>query len=1184
MADGERSMKFSHKPNNRWFIYFIALSMGLGGYQTSGAPFLDVTKSDILKHDRDGDGQADPGDTITYTVIITNSGKMDGSNVLFKDIVDLNTTLLPESIKTTPVARNDFYQATGNVLIEVAAPGVLVNDIDPDGGDVKAVKILDGASANGGLINLNSNGSFTYNPPVGFNGNDFFNYSIVDTDESTSSANVVIIVQDMIWFVDESTVCPCDGRLTSPYDDLAFTADSFDENAVNNPGDVIYVHEGLYNGGLTLLNNQRLIGSGSSGDLATVSGITLAPDSAPLPIFTDIDPVITSNNEGIILGANNTIRGLTIGDTFGTGISGNAVGTLTIQETSINGEGGGIHISDGTLDVILDGLRSSSDTDSGIVLSNVTGLFSVIDSSSFIKTVNAPAVFIEGAPGGLGVNATFFSVFSGDSSNVGFILSSLAAGSTFRIESLEIISSNSNAVLLRSNPGSEISFNNLDINLVTTNQPGLVATHSGTLNVGGGVIDTGSGRSVQLVNTDLIISLTSATSIGGSTPGIELLNTTGSFVVTGDGTAGSGGTISNKTGADGTNNGIGIQLVNATNVSLSNMQLNDFDNFAIDGTNVTNFELINSTISGSSGNSTLADEGCIDFENLLGGAKFLNNMIGGGVENNLSIRNNSGELNLLTIDGGTIGLNHSTFGNDAVFVESRNNATINTTITNVHFLGARGDLIQTNALDDSSMNIVIRDNVFENTHPNIVPGGGGITLSGGSIGGVYNVTYEISGTSFGTQSFRDAKGNAITANFLYGLGNVNGTIQNNLIGVSGLGGSASSGGSGILVGSGGSVIHSVLINNNDIHGVNGFAGIDIHAAGQSILRNTITKNSVDEFGGFAFAGLYQMVGPNGSDIAEICSNIHDNTFDSSGVSFTSAVFYDQISASAHYNFPGYTGSPHGENIGGAASTDLESYLLLNNNSLSAGAGASYVVDASFTRNITGNGSDCPLPAMLSMASEIDAMNDPVLLSTVQQIVSTTPGEQYLQAINDYYVRQDSDTLPDRIDLSEPFEKSLSEVNVVREHKPLTDKISLAQGIVASGEDFSIEIGTLPSGVGVTITFDVMIDRPPPLFAIVCNQGLVFSDTLVFVTDDPDTSTNDDPTCTNIDLAGDADEDEDVDWDDYALFNACMSGPDIVPMPENFFTSEKCLNYFDFDFDQDVDLDDYSIFNQIFLGL
>ena len=58
----------------------------------------------------------------------------------------------------------------------------------------------------------------------------------------------------------------------------------------------------------------------------------------------------------------------------------------------------------------------------------------------------------------------------------------------------------------------------------------------------------------------------------------------GGLKIKGTGSAISGGTIANKTGADGsTTTGIGIYLNNTANVAIDRMQLNDFDNYAIRG-------------------------------------------------------------------------------------------------------------------------------------------------------------------------------------------------------------------------------------------------------------------------------------------------------------------------------------------------------------------------------------------------------------------------------------------------------------------------------------------------------------------------------------------------------------------------------------------------------------------------
>ncbi len=60
------------------------------------------------------------------------------------------------------------------------------------------------------------------------------------------------------------------------------------------------------------------------------------------------------------------------------------------------------------------------------------------------------------------------------------------------------------------------------------------------------------------------------------------------------------------------------------------------------------------------------------------------------------------------------------------------------------------------------------------------------------------------------------------------------------------------------------------------------------------------------------------------------------------------------------------------------------------------------------------------------------------------------------------------------------------------------------------------------------------------------------------------------------VPGDADDDGDVDLDDFAIFTDCLAGPHISPEPTRVgLDARDCLWYFDRDADQDVDLADFS---------
>src|SRR2546423_11019657 len=98
-------------------------------------PIIAATKTDSFP-DLNADGKADPGETITYTVTISNTGTADATGVQFSDSVDPNTSLVGGSVNTQPIASDDTYTAVGNVRIQPnAAQGLLANDRDPDTGN-----------------------------------------------------------------------------------------------------------------------------------------------------------------------------------------------------------------------------------------------------------------------------------------------------------------------------------------------------------------------------------------------------------------------------------------------------------------------------------------------------------------------------------------------------------------------------------------------------------------------------------------------------------------------------------------------------------------------------------------------------------------------------------------------------------------------------------------------------------------------------------------------------------------------------------------------------------------------------------------------------------------------------------------------------------------------------------------
>ena len=78
---------------------------------TVTAPVMLATKRDRLLDDRNGDGVADPGDIIGYTVILHNVGDNDAFSTLFSDTLDAHVTLLNDSVTTS---QGVIQQGNGN--------------------------------------------------------------------------------------------------------------------------------------------------------------------------------------------------------------------------------------------------------------------------------------------------------------------------------------------------------------------------------------------------------------------------------------------------------------------------------------------------------------------------------------------------------------------------------------------------------------------------------------------------------------------------------------------------------------------------------------------------------------------------------------------------------------------------------------------------------------------------------------------------------------------------------------------------------------------------------------------------------------------------------------------------------------------------------------------------------------
>jgi VCBS repeat-containing protein len=122
-------------------------------------------------------------DSFTFTV-------NDGINTSTPAAVSITVN----AVNDNPVAVSDSgsdYAVTADQILIINAPGVLANDSDVDGDELDAV-LVDNVSH--GILTLNSDGSFTYDPNDDYVGIDTFTYKATDGDLESEVVTVTIIV------------------------------------------------------------------------------------------------------------------------------------------------------------------------------------------------------------------------------------------------------------------------------------------------------------------------------------------------------------------------------------------------------------------------------------------------------------------------------------------------------------------------------------------------------------------------------------------------------------------------------------------------------------------------------------------------------------------------------------------------------------------------------------------------------------------------------------------------------------------------------------------------------------------------------------------------------------------------------------------------------------------------------
>ncbi|MFO1312326.1 MAG: Ig-like domain-containing protein [Burkholderiales bacterium] len=912
--------------------------------------------------------------TVTWQV---NDG---GAANNLSNTVTSNVTVI--AVNNPPVAFS-FSNLPAQAGIPITYPAGKLGGTDPDGTTVTINTTPDTLCPNC-LLTINADGSFTFTPPPSAAGTTVqFTYHVTDSGTPPPGVNSApatvsfAVAGPAIYFVKNPAV----GSANCTLGNECLLATAVTSIGAGANANIFVGDASSHTAGFTLNAGGTVAGQGMSASFDAFYGIG-APAQGTLaarPATGQTSPTLTVNSGNTLaLGSGNTLRGFNLGNTSAGGIAltGTNYGSLTLSEVAINASGAAISLNSGAGAVAFSGVTSAGGANN-VTLTGVGGSFAMSSSGS-LTGATGRAIDVNGGTAVISYGGSI------SNSGAGIGIANKTGGSVTLSGSNKTLTTGGNtAVSLSNNTGATITFGNGGLQITTSAGTGFSATGGGTVTVTTGAndntINSGTGTALNVVNTTIGatgITFRSISSNGGSN-GI-VLDTTGSsggLTVTGDGTNtsvggnGSGGTIANKSGADGTTAGIGIYLRNTQNVVLRRMIVNGTNaNYGIKGYGVNGFALEYSTVGGTSGTNynaapNNAGEGAIYFgdyaptNGVTGAVSLLNNSVSGGAWSNLAIINSSGAATL-TIKGNTFGANGlAPTGNSGVLIEARTGATVNTTLGGTlagepnTFTSARADLVNFTGQQTSTMDVVMRNNVMSNNHPDNNIGGGSLTLATAGT-----MTFDVDGNTM-----RDANGSAVTlfkASALSGTPSLTGRFTNNTIGVAAAADSGSKTGNGIFVSAGGTGTMSYTINNNAIHQIAGNAHIYADNTGGSYTANfTIEGNTLDTPNLLSwFAGIAITNGsPSSSDTINVCAKIggagEENTINVGAGNLGIIVGSSGAGAGHAFNLPTYAG--------GASLANVQTFLQGNNSGTFI---TNAYADAPATAAaFTGLGTTCPTP-------------------------------------------------------------------------------------------------------------------------------------------------------------------------------------------------------------------------------
>ena len=632
----------------------------------------------------------------TVTISLSDSG---GTTNGGDDTSDSQTfTITVNAVNDAPVAAAKSYDVQTNMKRSIS--GLLTGATDP--GDVAGdgswspTYTLGSITAGAGCVGCTvsnvdtANGSFDFEPPAGGTGTYTVTYTVVDSGHpapGVASAPQTItftVSGPVIWFASAASGNDTTGTgtLTRPFASLAKVA------TVDAAGHRVFVHSGTYADGISLPNNEWLVGAGAKAtSFDELMGITPPAGTVARPAVNGTNPTVQSS---VALGADNLVRGLTL--TGANALTGTSFGTLTTgvgsaADVVLNSTGQALSLTTGTINGDFVSTTSSGGADN-VFLSGVGTTTATSLGTGALSGATSEGFQVVGGTG------TF--TYAGTVVNAAGTTVSIANKTGGTVTFNGAVSDAAGAgVSLSSNTGATIAFNG-GVNLTSGAGPAFAATGGGTVTVVGAAntLASTTGTALNVANTtigagDLTFRSISA---NGAANGIVLNGTgsAGNLAVTGTSTTlGSGGTIQNTSGD-------GISLTNTRDVSLANVNVTNANGHGIRGSGVANLTLTRAQVAGA---GDADNEHGVYLSNTSGTLTVTAGTYSDATETLLLVENSNTNVTVNVTGGTTFSSIGGTHASQAIQLTPNGSSAITATVNGTTFTNIKGNSLLVGSTD-----------------------------------------------------------------------------------------------------------------------------------------------------------------------------------------------------------------------------------------------------------------------------------------------------------------------------------------------------------------------------------------------------------------------------------------------------------------------------------------------------